>query len=290
MAIRRNTKTQSGRASDKLVEEKLAAFARIENEFRACFRFKEEVHGQRRLAVIPVADSVRYLHALWVCECKDDLLSVPQTMGRYEGKYCLELLRDWQNGDTPAVIAFLHRKLDNLPFADLTRQISEAQMNGNAALAQRLRHGRGVLLNRGLHLMYALDAIFALDDAALLKEVRAACRRFKHTPEQITRQLADLETPLYSYKPHPLLAQRNMQVMNALGITVMDARADQPGNRTARVATPTLPQPPYAQQVITSATTLMSMAWNNPRHSDLANPPVITSAVEMAEDSSQAPG
>ncbi len=48
------------------------------------------------------------------------------------------------------VLAFLHRKLEGLPFADLTRQIQEAKTARYASdgLERRLVHGRLVLLNR----------------------------------------------------------------------------------------------------------------------------------------------
>ena len=74
----------------------------------------------------PVASTVRYLHALWICECKDRLLSIYKNIERYEGTYCLGLLLRWQEGEMADVVDFLHRKLDMLPFSDLTRQIQDA--------------------------------------------------------------------------------------------------------------------------------------------------------------------
>ncbi len=53
------------------------------------------MHG-RRFPAYPVMETVHYLHALWICECKDRLLSVYKNIERYEGCYCLELLRRWQ--------------------------------------------------------------------------------------------------------------------------------------------------------------------------------------------------
>src|SRR5690348_11643013 len=53
------------------VRAKLEAFASVRAEFEACFAFVEGVHGQRRISPFPVSESVRYLHALWVCERKD---------------------------------------------------------------------------------------------------------------------------------------------------------------------------------------------------------------------------
>jgi len=260
----------TGEVRQRLTEAKLAAFSSIEAEFLACFRFVETIQGQQRLPACPVALSVRFLHALWVCECKDNLLSVPQTMGRYEGRRSLELLRGWQVGDTESIVAFLQRKLDNLSSADLTGEIREARIAGNVPLAERLAHGRRVMLNRGFHLMQALDAIFALDDDLLTKEVRAACAEFGHRPDQIKQQLEEMETDLYSYTPHPLLARRNMLVMNELGISVTNLPADQPGHRTERVEAPTLPQPPYAELTVVGEMTLIFTAWNNPRQLELA--------------------
>jgi hypothetical protein len=62
----------------------------------------------------------------------------------YEGHSCLDLLRRWQEGETPEVVAFLQRKLDGLPFAEHTHQIREATTTGHAGggLLQRLVHGR----------------------------------------------------------------------------------------------------------------------------------------------------
>jgi hypothetical protein len=67
------------------VKQKLDAFERLQPEFAASFRFVQEVHGQRRFAAFPVAETVHYLHALWICDCKDRLLSVFKSSLRYEG-------------------------------------------------------------------------------------------------------------------------------------------------------------------------------------------------------------
>ncbi len=124
-------------------------------------------------------------------------------------------------GNTSEVVAFLQHKLDMLPFAELTHQIHEArQLGGDYGLSRRLVHGRAILLNRGMNLMQALDAIFALTEEELLKEVQAACIHYGHTPSQIEQQLAEMKTPLYSYLRHPVLAQRNMAVMNKMGVNV----------------------------------------------------------------------
>jgi len=111
----------------ELVKQKLEAFERLQDEFEASLHFVQNMHGQYHFTSFPVADSVRYLHALWVCECKDRLLSIFKNITRYEGSYCLELLRRWQDGDTASVVDFLNRKLDMLPFVDITRQIHEAR-------------------------------------------------------------------------------------------------------------------------------------------------------------------
>src|SRR2546430_15628190 len=110
-----------------LIEQKLGAFEQLQPEFEECFRYVQDVHGQKRFPTISVADTVHYLHALWTCECKDHLLSIYKNIERYEGRYCLHLLRLWQEGETADVIAFLHGKLDGFPFVELTQQIMEAK-------------------------------------------------------------------------------------------------------------------------------------------------------------------
>src|ERR1700693_1373478 len=123
-------------AIQTLVKQKLEAFERLQ-----------------------LAETVHYFLALWICECKDLLLSVYKSSARYEGRNCLDLLRQCQDGETAAVVAFLQRKLDGLPFADFTRQIQEATTLHLAH--EGLVHGRFVLLNQGMNLMQALDAIFS---------------------------------------------------------------------------------------------------------------------------------
>ena len=264
-----------------LARRKLDAFAHIEADFAASFRFVQEVHGQRRFKTFPVADSVRYLHALYVCECKDHLLSIPKNIQRYEGAYCLDLLRAWQRGETADVVAFIHRKLDKMPFAELTREIEAAARAGDAALARRLTSGRTVLLNRNINLSHALDAIFALDPERLIAEVRAACAHYGHTADDIDRQRDELRSDLYGYAPGAALARRNMLLMNQLGPQVMDADGDRPGERTYRVQPSASSVRSYAEVTIPGAMTLTSMAWNNPRHLDMANPPERLDAPDM---------
>ena len=61
-------------AGETLAKQKCDAFERLQREFEASFRFVQDVHGQRRFSTFPVKETVRYLHALWVCACKDRLL------------------------------------------------------------------------------------------------------------------------------------------------------------------------------------------------------------------------
>jgi hypothetical protein len=249
-----------------LVNQKLAAFEQLQPEFEKSFHYVQDMHGQRRFSSLSVADLVHYLHALWICECKDRLLSIYKNITRYEGHYCLVLLGQWQQGETADVVAFLQRKLDTMPFADLTRQIQHArQLGGEEGLAQRLLHGRLILLSRGMNLMHALDAIFGLSDAELLKEVQMACKEYGHDPDQLEKQLAKMDMPLYSYLPHQALAQRNMAVMNKLGINVMAMPPDRPGQRSWRVLEPAEPMRPYAEHLIEGYLELTLPAHNNIR-------------------------
>ncbi|HEY7347746.1 MAG TPA: hypothetical protein VH599_05460 [Ktedonobacterales bacterium] len=247
-----------------LVGEKLAAFERLQPEFEASFQYVQEVQGQRRFSAFSVADSVRYLHALWVCERKDRLLSIPRTAERYEGRRCLELLRDWQAGETAGVVDFLQHRLDTLPFGDITRQLEIIQQQESASpLAKRLAHGRLVLLNRGMNLLRALEPLFTLSRKALLEEAQAACAHYGHRPDQITEQLAALDTTISMYVPHPALAQRNMRIMDRLGVRLSGDTADQPGRRSWQVAKSALPASPFAEQIIGGYVDMTSARHNN---------------------------
>ncbi len=269
-------------AMQNLINQKLEAFDQLQSEFEASFHFVQAVHGQRRFSSFPVADSVRYLHALWVCECKDRLLSIYKNITRYEGHLCLELLRGWQEGEIADVVAFLQRKLDGLPFADLTRQIHEARYrHKDDGLARRLVHGRLVLLNRGMNLMQALDAIFALPEDEVLREVQVACAQYGHHPSQIDKQLAEMESLLYSYVPHQMLAQRNMAVMNKLGVNVMTRPTDLPGERSWRVLEPTEPMGPFAEHVIEGYLELTSPLHNNIRANRFVDRPERSDVTEV---------
>lgn len=246
-----------------VIAEKLAAFERLQAEFEASFQYIQEVQGQRHFPTFPVDASVRYLHALWVCECKDRLLSIPKTIERYEGRRCLELLERWQAGETAGIVEFLQRKLDTLPFADITRQIETLRHEDEvSALMDRLAHGRLVLLNRGMNLLQALEPIFTLAEQHLLDGVRLACAHYGHQPDQIRSQLAELEMPRCAFLPHPALVQKNMQVMDRLGVQITADTADQPGQRSWRVAEPSIPEGPYAEQVILGYVTLTA-SWHN---------------------------
>ncbi len=248
-----------------IVEQKLAAFDRLQSEFEACFQYIENVHGQKRFAVFLVADIVYYLHALWIGECKTSLLSVAKTVKEYEGRWCLDLLLKWQQeGDTGSVVAFLQRKLDMLPLAAITQQIHEAnRAQTKDGLAQRLLHGRNIMLNRGINLMTMLDTLFALSEEELALAVRYACEQYGHLPEQIAQQLAAMETPLYSFIPHQSLAQRNMIVMNKLGVDGAQKRSELPGQRSWRVLEPKEPLSPFAEQVVPGYQELVAPVHNN---------------------------
>lgn len=252
-----------------VVAEKLAAFEHLQSEFDASFRYIQDVQGQQRFLNVPLDAAVRYLHALWVCDCKDRLLSVPRTIERYEGEHCLELLRRWQAGEVTEVVEFLQRRLDSQPFSVLTRQIETLQRQGDEsaprarAFIERLKHGRLILLNRAMNLMQALEPIFTLPPQRVLAEVQAACAQYGHRPEQIKQQLAALQTDLYAFVAHPALVRRNMLAMNKLGIQVTFDVADQPGQRSARVTEPTMPDRPYAEEVIQGYVEMTSLRHNN---------------------------
>ncbi len=260
--------------SAPLVQQKLETFTHLQPEFIASFQFLQMVHGQERLPSFSVADCVYYLHARWICECKSLLLSVSRTVKEYDGRRCLELLRLWQEQqDTASVITFLRDKLDMLPLADITRRIQTLRRSqGDEALISRLEHGRLVMLNRGIHLLLAMDAIFALSEAELAEAVQRACAQHAHLPMQIQEQLALMDTPLYSYHPHQSLAQANMLVMNALGIDVTAHPADLPGNRSQKVRMPEEVLPPYAEEVISGYQNMTSSAYNNVRRDHFIDP------------------
>ena len=247
-----------------VIEQKLAAFAAMQEEFEKSFRFLQDIHGQKRFESFVVADAVRYLHARWICERKGRFLSVAKTSKEYEGDLCLQLLQQWQKGDTASVVDFLSRRLDMLPLADITRQMYEIQQEQrNDGLLERLVHGRLVMLNRGMNLMHLLDTLFVLSEEQLLQAVQDACVQYGHTPEQIAQQLQEMDSPLYSYVPHQSLAQQNMLVMNAMMVDVMILPDDVPGQRSWRVVPPTEPNSPLAEHVVEGYQELVSPTHNN---------------------------
>lgn len=267
-----------------VVREKLAAFEQIQPEFEACFCFVQDVQGQKRFPEFPVKSTVHFLHALWLCECKDRLLSIYRNIERYEGRYSLELLRSWQNGDSADVVAFIQRKLDMPPLAQITHQYELARRSGgDFGLANRLAHGRVVQIIRGMNFLHALDAIFALSPDELQQQVQAACAEFGHQPAQIEQQLAEMERPIYDFVPHQALAQRNMTIMNALGTQVMNYPSDQPGQRSWRILETTVPVPPgpYAQHVIVGYLERITPWYNNPRNKNFVDRPEFNGPEEV---------
>jgi hypothetical protein len=212
----------------ELVEQKLAAFERIQEEFEANFLFIGNVHGRQRFPETTVADIVHYLHARWIDECKTSLLSVAKTVKEYDGRYCLELLKRWQQeGDVAGVVEFLYRKLETRTVVDVAREVQlVSRTPGKEAILRGMLNGRRLMINRGFNLLHFIDTLFQLSPDELADEVHKACRQYQHLPTQIERQLAEMDTALYSYVPHQLLAQRNMQVMNRL----LEDTAEQPGN------------------------------------------------------------
>ena len=248
----------------EIIEQKLATFAAMREEFEASFRFLQEIHGQKRVETFSVADAVRYLHARWICERKGRVLSIAKTSKEYEGGLCLELLRDWQAGDTASVVDFLSHRLDMLPLSDITRQMQELDKEQrDKGLLKRLEHGRLVMLNRGMNLMHLLDTLFVLSEEELLQAVRDACVQYGHTPNQIAYQLQEMDSTLYSYIPHQSLAQQNMLVMNTLGTAVLVLPDDAPGQRSWRVVEPTEPNSPLAEHVVEGYEELVSPSHNN---------------------------
>ena len=98
----------------------------------------------------------------------------------------------------------------------------------------------------------------------LLDEVRAACAHYGHQPDQIRHQLLEREAVRAAFVLHSALAQRNMRVMDQLGVQITADAPDQPGQRTWHIAKPTMPEGPYAEQVIRGYVALTSPWQNNP--------------------------
>ncbi|GER86169.1 hypothetical protein KDW_03310 [Dictyobacter vulcani] len=249
----------------ELVEQKLTAFEQLQPEFERSFLFIEAIHGQERLEHLTVDDVVQYLHALWVGECKTSLLSIARSVKEYDGLQCLQLLQDWQeHGDLAGVVSFLYRKLNLLPIADITRQIQEAQQAGTSEKQlQRLLHGRQVLLNRGMNFLQMLDALSSLTPDELSRQVQSACQRYGHQPEQIQQQRAAMQSPLYTFVPHQILAERNMLVMNNLIRRIMVLPTDQPSKPVDHVSGRVEPAAPFAESLISPYMDMTSRAYNN---------------------------
>src|SRR5260370_32673222 len=110
---------------NKLARQKLATFERLAPEFARSFLFVQDMHGQRRFPAIPVDLTVRYLHALWVCELKDRLLCVPKTIQRYEGAKALALIRQRPAGASARPRRFPQPQRACLPFRACTLQYEE---------------------------------------------------------------------------------------------------------------------------------------------------------------------
>lgn len=146
-------------------------------------------------------------------------------------------------------------------------------------LVERLEYGRLVLLNRGMNLLQALEPICTLPEQRLLEEVRAACAHYGHQPDQIRQQLIELEAARSAFVLHPALAQRNMRVMDQLGVQITTDAPDQPGQRTWRVAKRTMPEGPYAEQVIRGYVALTSTWQNNPIGRRFLDVPMPSSAL-----------
>lgn len=236
----------------ELVMQKLQAFEQIQVEFEKSFLFIVNVHGKQRFSSFTVSDVVRYLHALWMTNNRTSLLSVSKSIKTYEGLECLDLLQHWQQeGDTARVVEFLYHKLDGVSCVEITRQIHEAEaLHLTEIQVQRLQHGREVLLNRSMNLMVMLDALFALSEEDLLRAVQSACILYGHLPEQIAQQRSVVQSPLYAYIPHQILAERNMRVMNTLGQAIIADPVDKPARRSALIQDPQVEASVWAETVI----------------------------------------
>lgn len=249
----------------ELVGQKLIAFEQLQPEFERSFLFIEAIHGQQRMEHLAVDDVVRYLHSLWIGECKTSLLSIARSVKEYDGLQCLQLLQDWQeHGDLAGVVNFLYRKLNLMPIADITRQIQEAQHAGiSEKQLQRLLYGRQVLLNRGMNFLQMLDALCALTPDELARQVQSACQHYGHQPEQIQQQRAAMQSSLYTFVPHQILAERNMLVMNNLIRRIIVLPTAQPSESSEHVSGPGEPVAPLAESLISPYVDMTSRSHNN---------------------------
>jgi hypothetical protein len=192
-------------------------------------------------------------------------LSVAKTVKVYEGRLCLELLKLWQqDGDTASVVDFLYRKLDMLPLSDISRRIQVMRREHmNDHLVKRLVHGRMVMLNCSMNLFHALDSIFALPEEELQHIVSQVCERYGHHPRQIAQQLQEMDSPLFAFVPHPMLAQRNMLVMNKLGVGILSQLEDPPSLRSQPLGSSDTLLPPAALWVVQPYLDMTSPHHNN---------------------------
>lgn len=252
------------RSLPAIIEQKLVAFDALADEFIACFSLVEAMHGQARFDGLTVEDAVNYLYACYICKCKDRLLSVPKTIRRYRGEEALALLGSWQAGDTTGVVAFLTERLDSQPFGQITQQLTEAeQQEVPTGVVERLEFGRHLMLNRAFNLLHLLDAIFALTNGVLLREVRSACAALGYHPEQVARALDAFDQPLYSFIRHPALMQRSMTVMNAVGLGTLHRPSELPGLRMWSQNVATEPPGPFAEFPIPAYCELTPPLHNN---------------------------
>lgn len=253
-------------APSDVVARKLAALDRLEPAFETSFQYVQDVQGLKRFATFPIANTVQYLGALVVCDAKDRLLSVPHTVDRYEGRYCLELLQRWQTGEVAGIVAFLQRKLDALPFTGVTREVEAVRRDADASvMVAALEHGRIVLLNRGFNLLQALEPLFTQSPQELTEQVRAACAREGYAPDQIAERLRERESPLYAPLRHPALAQRNMLLMDRVGVQAIPPHHTLPEALDWQATAHPQVTPPYAEQRIHGY-----VALTTPQHNNLA--------------------
>jgi hypothetical protein len=137
----------------------------------------------------------------------------------------------------------------------------------NDHLIKRLVYGRMVMLNRGMNLFRALDSIFSLPEEELQNAVSMACEQYGHRPNQIAQQLQELDSSLFAFVPHQVLAQRNMLVMNKVGVNVLSKPEDHPDWRSwfRRASTSGTTFSPFAELVVQPYLDMTSPDHNNIR-------------------------
>lgn len=90
-----------------------------------------------------------------------------------------------------------------------------------------------------------------------------------------------METPLYACMPHQSLAQRNMVVMNKMGVDIMNKPTDAPGQRSWRVLAPTEPMSPYAEHIILGYQELVTPIYNNLKDDRFVDRPERSKGMEV---------